>query len=206
MEVTMRSAAVALLAVAALSVSPAAVQDPAPSREQTKPFVQAGNIHLDLSVGHYVIQAGDSASIRVAFTTRRPRDLKEVWTDIQTNGSNATVRTRGFKNGTRVRIDVPRRSDLDMTLTAGDLTVRGIEGNKRLSMWAGDVTMEVGDVELYRRVDASVKAGEISPRPFGRSTGGLFRSFRWDGKGKYTIDATLFAGDLKLVPGDVKPR
>src|SRR5687768_8814945 len=104
MEVTMKSAAVVLLTVAAFSVSPAAVQDPATSREQTKPFVQAGTIHLDMSSGHYVIQGGDSASIRVAFTTRRARDVGEVWTDIQINGSNATVRTRGLKNGTRVRI------------------------------------------------------------------------------------------------------
>jgi hypothetical protein len=125
--------------------------------------------------------------------------------DLQVKGPNATVRTRGPGSGFRVN----RRSAAvgsDMTLTAGDLKVHGIEGNKRLSMWAGDVTMEVGDAELYRRVDATVKAGENSPRPFGRSTGGLFRSFRWDGKGKYTIDASLFAGDLKLVAGDVKPR
>jgi hypothetical protein len=202
----MKSAGFALLAVAALSASPSAVQDSATARERSKPFVQAGKIHLDLSAGDYVIQGSDGTNIRVAFTTRRERDVSQVWTDIQVNGSSATVRTRGLKNGTRVQIDVPRRSDLDMTLTAGDLTVRGIEGNKRLSMWAGDVTMEVGEAELYRRVDASVKAGEISPRPFGRSTGGLFRSFRWDGKGKYTIDAALFAGDLKLVAGDVKPR
>lgn len=202
----MKSTTLALLTVAALSVSPVAVQDSAPSREQTKPFVQAGSIHLDLSAGDYVIQAGEGSSIRVAITTRRARDVEAVWTDIQVHGSNATVRTRGLKNGTRVQIEVPRRSDLDMTLTAGDLTIRGVEGNKRLSMWAGDVTMEVGDAELYRRVDATVKAGEISPRPFGRSTGGLFRSFRWDGKGKYTIDASLLAGDLKLVAGDVKPR
>jgi hypothetical protein len=199
LEVIMKSAAFALLAVAMLSASPAAAQDSATSREQTKPFVRAGNIHLDLSAGDYVIKGTDGTNIRIAFTTRRQRDVAHVWTDIQVNGSNATVRTRGLKNGTRVQIDVPHRSDLDMTLTAGDLTVRGIEGNKRLSMWAGDVTMEVGDSEQYRRVDASVRAGEISARAFGRTTGGLFRSFRWDGKGKYTIDAMLFAGDLKIV-------
>lgn len=202
----MKSAAFALLAAAAFSVSPAAVQDAATSREHTQPFVQAGKIHLDLSAGHYVIQPSEDTTIRVAFTTRRPRDVAEIWADIKVNGSAATVRTRRLQNGTRIQIAVPRRSDLDMTLTAGDLTVRGIEGHTRLSMWAGDVTMEVGDVELYKRVDVTVKAGEISPRPFGRSTGGLFRSFRWDGKGKYTIDAALFAGDLKLVAGDVKPR
>lgn len=195
----MKSAAFALLAVTALSASPVAAQDPATSREQTKPFVRAGSIHLDLSAGDYVIKGTDGTNIRVAFTARRARDVRHVWTDIQINGSSATVRTRGLKNGTRVQIDVPQRADLDMTLTAGDLTVRGIEGNKRLSMWAGDVTMEVGDSEQYRRVDASVRAGEISARAFGRTTGGLFRSFRWDGRGKYTIDAMLFAGDLKIV-------
>jgi hypothetical protein len=195
----MKTAAFALLGIAAFSASPAAAQDSATSREQTKPFVRAGSIHLDLSAGDYVIKGTDGTNIRVAITARRPRDAAQAWTEIRVTGANATVRTRGLKNGTRVQIDVPGRSDLDMTLTAGDLVVRGVEGNKRLSMWAGDVTMEVGESDQYRRVDASVRAGEISARAFGRTTGGLFRSFRWDGKGQYTIDAMLFAGDLKIV-------
>jgi hypothetical protein len=180
-------------------MSPVAAQESARLPEVVKPFAPAGAIHLDLSAGDYTIKGTDEGSIRVAWTTRRDRDSSRVWADIQVRGTNATVRTRGAGNGVRVQIDVPRRSDLDITLTAGDLTIRGIEGNKRLSMWAGDVTMELGDAELYRRVDASVRAGEISAQPFGRSTGGLFRSVRWDGKGKYTINASLFAGDLKLV-------
>jgi hypothetical protein len=199
----MKSAAIALLAVAALVASPAArstaVQESLESRELSKPFSPAGRIHLDLSAGDYTIQGTDEPNIRVSWRTRSDRDAARVRMDVRVSGSNATVRTRGPHSGFRVQVDVPRRSDLDMTLTAGDLRVRRIEGNKRLSMWAGDVTIEVGETEMYRRVDATVKAGEISPRPFGRSTGGLFRSFRWDGKGKYTIDATLFAGDLKLV-------
>jgi hypothetical protein len=195
----MKSAALALCAAALLSTSPVAAQESAALPEVVKPFAPAGAIHLDLSAGDYTIKGTDEGSIRVAWTTRRDRDSSRVWADIQVRGTNATVRTRGAGNGVRVQIDVPRRSDLDITLTAGDLTVRGIEGNKRLSMWAGDVTMELGDAELYRRVDASVRAGEISAQPFGRSTGGLFRSVRWDGKGKYTINASLFAGDLKLV-------
>jgi len=199
----MKSAAVALLAVVALVASPAArstgVQESLESRDLSKPFSSGGSIYLDLSAGDYTIQGTDEPTIRLSWRTRGERDASRVRMDVRINGSNATVRTRGPGSGFRVQVDVPRRSHLDMTLTAGDLKIRRIEGNKRLSMWAGDVTIEVGEAEMYRRVDATVKAGEISPRPFGRSTGGLFRSFRWDGKGKYTIDAVLFAGDLKLV-------
>jgi hypothetical protein len=77
--------------------------------------------------------------------------------------------------------------------------VKGIEGDKRLDMWAGDVTIEVGDGQSYRQVDATVRAGEITATPFGRTTGGLFRSLHWNGGGKYTLHAKLAAGDLKLV-------
>jgi hypothetical protein len=118
---------------------------------------------------------------------------------VTISGAVATVRTTGPRNNFRVEIDVPQRVDLDVELSAGDLTVRGIEGNKTLSMWAGDVTIDVGDPGQYRRVDATVRAGEISASPFGRSTGGLFRSLHWKGPGNYILDARLTAGDLKLV-------
>ena len=195
----MRCAAVFVLGVVALVETLGAAAPQSPAGQVTKSFNAGGRILLDLSAGDYTIKGYPEPAIRVRWTTRQGRDEKKARADIQVDGGSATIRTRGPKNRFMVEIDVPDRADLDLTLTAGDIRIRGVEGNKRLSMWAGDVTIEVGDPALYRRVDATVRAGDLSARAFGRSTGGLFRSFRWDGKGKYTIDASLFAGDLKLV-------
>ena len=194
----MRFVAAAVGVVALVETLAAAVPQ-SPAGQVTKSFTAGGRIYLDLSAGDYSIKGYPEPAIRVRWTTRQGRDERKVRADVQVDGGSATIRTRGPKNRFLVEIDVPERTDLDLLVTAGDIRIRGVEGNKRLSMWAGDVTIEVGDPSLYRRVDATVRAGDLSARAFGRSTGGLFRSFRWDGKGKYTIDASLFAGDLKLV-------
>ena len=195
----MKCGVVLVVGVVALVETFAAAVPQAPTGQVTKSFTAGGRIYLDLSAGDYTIRGYPESAIRVRWTTRQGRDEKKARADIQIDGGSATVRTRGPRNRFLVEIDVPQRADLDLTLTAGDIRIRGVEGDKRLSMWAGDVTIEVGDPALYKRVDATVRAGDLSARAFGRSTGGLFRSFRWDGKGKYTIDAQLFAGDLKLV-------
>ena len=164
-----------------------------------RPFVRGGRIVMDLSAGAYTIRGGAADSIRVRWETRDPRDMSSVRTDIAVSGTNATIRTRGPKNNFRVDVDVPAVTDIQLDLSAGELLFRGVEGNKSVSMWAGEVTMEVGDAQMYRRVDLTVRAGEIQAIPFGGTRGGLLRSFRWDGNGKYTIIAKLFAGEVKLV-------
>lgn len=194
----MKSAVLAACAACLFTVAVAA-QDALDAPQLWRPFAAGGRIYLDLSAGDYTIKGSDEARIQLRWHTRRGRSDPRVRADVQMNGTQATLRVRGPKDRFRVQIDVPRRSNLDITLSAGDLDIRAIEGDKRLSMWAGDVTMEVGAVEQYRRVDASVRIGEVSGRAFGRSAGGLFPSVRWDGNGKYTIDANLVVGDLKLV-------
>ena len=162
-------------------------------------FGRGGRIVMDLSAGAYTIRGGAAESIRVRWDTRDPRDMSSVRTDVVVSGSDATIRTRGPKNNFRVDVDVPAIADIQLDLSAGELLFRGVEGNKTVSMWAGELTVEVGDPQQYRLVDLTVRAGEIQATPFGGSRGGLMRSFRWDGSGKYTIIAKLFAGEVKLV-------
>lgn len=194
----MKSALLALCAASLFAIALSA-QDAQDAPQLWRPFAAGGRVYLDLSAGDYTIRGTDEGRVQLRWHTRRGRNDPRVRADVQVTGTQATVRFRGPKDGLRVRIDVPRRSDLDMTLTAGDLDIGAIEGNKRLSMWAGDVTMEVGPVDQYRRVDASVRLGEVSGRAFGKSSEGFFSSVRWDGKGKYTLDVNLFVGEVKLV-------
>lgn len=193
-----------LIALGLLAVIPA-VPPPVPTQNATAPnsvertFKPGGRIALDLSAGGYIIRGTAEDKIRVRWRTENPADASRVQADVVASGTNASIRTRGPKKNFRVEIDLPSRADLEMDLSAGDLDVLGIEGNKSLSMWAGDVTIEVGEADRYKSVDASVRFGELTLRPFGANKGGILRSFHWTGKGKYTLSAKLFAGDLKFV-------
>ena len=192
------SGVVASAIVAALELA-ASAQEARRNDQVERPFARGGQIVMDLSAGGYTIRGGAVDSIRLRWSTRDPRDMSSVQAEVAVSGKNATVRTRGPKHNFRVDIDVPAVADLQLELSAGEVNLKGVEGNKSISMWAGEVTMEVGDAQLYRRVDLTVRAGEIDARPFGGSRGGLLRSYRWDGAGKYTIVARLFAGEVRLV-------
>ena len=176
-----------------------------PSGAQTKDanvleraFAAGGTVRLDLGAGEYRITGTTDDRVRVRWSTRNPEDARRVRVSADVSGKTATVRTGGPRNGFRVDIEIPARSDVDLDLSAGDVRLRGVEGSKDISMWAGEASIEVGDPARYRRVDASVRFGEIGAHPFNVNKGGIFRSFHWNGKGEYTLRARIFAGELQL--------
>lgn len=190
-----------MVAAAAASLVPAATlgaQTTSDSNRLAKPFVSAGRVYMSLSAGGYRIEGSADKEIRVRWQTGDPDETK-VRAKLEVKGRDATLRMDGPSNNFRVVIQVPERTDLVIRLSAGDLDVRRVEGSKDVDMWAGDVTIEVGEAARYRRVEASVRAGEITSSPFNVSKGGLFRSFEFDGKGPYDLRVKLMAGDLKLV-------
>jgi hypothetical protein len=165
----------------------------------TRPFGAGGTVNMKLSAGEYRIEGTPDDAIHVRWRTRSREELKRSKVAVIVEGSSATIQTRGPREHFQVMIEVPERTDLLVRLSAGDLQIRRIEGHKDVDVWAGDLTIAIGDPDTYRRIDASVRAGDLSVGPLGVNKGGLFRSVRADGKGKYDLLVKLFAGDLKLV-------
>lgn len=161
-------------------------------------FAPGGKVNLNLSAGDCELMRGADNRIRVVWSTRTDEQLADAKVRVNVRHDEATVRTSGPGNGFRVQIELPRRTDLYLRMTAGDLTISGIEGNKDVALRAGDLVIDVDDPAKYGQVNASLWAGDISARPFGFSTGGLFRSFSHRGKGPFELRARLWAGDLRL--------
>jgi len=183
------------LAAALLAVSGPTQSTGFPDRA----FTHGGSVRLNLAAAAYHLRGREDDRIQVRWSSSKPAMKDRLHADVEVKGARAVIWTIAPHNsGARFDIDLPSRCDLDVDLNAGDLEVRNIEGNKNVSMWAGDVTIDVGKAELYQRVEASVRFGDISAPPFNRSTGGIFRSLSWSGSGKYIVRAKLFAGDLKL--------
>jgi hypothetical protein len=72
----------------------------------------------------------------------------------------------------KVDIGVPTRADLYIRLTAGELSVDNVEGNKDVGLHAGEIDIDVVRPEDYHSVSASVWAGEVHASPFHLSEGG----------------------------------
>jgi hypothetical protein len=163
-----------------------------------RPFAQGGRLTMRLSAGEYLIENSPDEHIRLAWQTRDPQAARRVRAQVDVDGTSAQIQTDGPSNGFDVTIAVPSRSDLWIRLSAGDLTIRGIEGHKDVSAWAGELKIGVGAATNYRSVEASVLAGEIQAAPFHGSKGGVFRSFLWSGTGPYELRARLTAGEITL--------
>jgi hypothetical protein len=193
----MKAPALAVVAVTLLAASVSAFQSTTGIAVE-KPFAPGGTITMKLAAGDYTINGRSEDKIRVSWRVDHAEDAASVKAEADLHGTTALVATVGGKHGAHFTIDLPARSNIDLSLSAGDLEIRGIEGSKKVDSWAGDVSIEVGKPELYRDVEASVRAGDLTARPFNVSTGGLFRSFKWSGKGAYSLSVKLFAGDLTL--------
>jgi hypothetical protein len=194
----MKTVPLVLAGVGTLLVGTLAAQPSSDRQPVERTFAAGGRIRLQLAAAEYRIVGRSEPRIRIGWRVDRPEQAGSVHVETDVRGSTAVIRTSGPKNGLHFQIDLPERSDVDVNLSAGDLDVRGIEGNKTLSMWAGDVSIDVGRPDLYRDVSATVRFGDLTAHPFHVSKGGIFRSFRWKGQGKYSVRASLFAGDLTL--------
>jgi hypothetical protein len=106
--------------------------------------------------------------------------------------------SRTPNNNFSATIEVPRQSNLHVRLSAGQLDVEDVEGDKDIEIWAGQLDIEIPHPEAYGRRDASVLAGSVEASAFNISKGGLFRSFHEQGPGKYRLHAHVTTGEIDL--------
>lgn len=188
----------AVLRTAAFVLSGLALLGQTPGPRAQLAFAPGGQLTLDLEAGDYDLVPGTGDGIVVTWTTDGSGQPK-----VRLEGAGTQARlsvTRTPRQNFHVRVEVPSRCDLQLQLTAGDLKVGPIEGNKDLFTRAGDLKVAVPHPESYGRVRASVWAGDIHARAFGGERGGLFRRFEWQGKGAYTLRVATWAGDITLAP------
>jgi hypothetical protein len=195
----MRVAIATTILGAVLVALPSAKTSGRVSGSLERPFAQNGRIRMDLSAGDYNISGASGNRIRIEWSVRDEDQLAKVHARADVRGSDASLATDGPGNsGLRFDIQVPDRSDLYVRMTAGDIRIEDVRGNKDVELHAGDVRIDVGRAGDYHSVDGSVWAGDIHAEPFDVVKGGLFRSFDWSGKGPYRLHAKLKAGDLRL--------
>ena len=174
-------------------------QKDVPEAAVQQQFAGGGTIRLHLESGGYEIIPTDSGKIAVTYSARSAERLKNVKVAIKASQGRADVYVSNTPNNKfTATIEVPRESNLWVRLTAGDLNVGSVVGNKDLELRAGRLQVEIPRPQEYGHRDASVTTGSIEAGAFEVSTGGLFRSFHQQGPGKYRLHAHVMAGEIDL--------
>ncbi len=190
----MKTTISAAMFLAALSITPVSLVAQSSGSPAETDFVSGGKVAITLESGDYKILASSDNRIHVRWNEASRTRVK-----LTTNGNSAVVRVENTPNNNfHATIEVPALTDLRIRLTAGDMSVTGIKGDKDIEIHAGDLNLSVGNSSDWGDVDASVTAGDINASPFQASKGGLFRSFHWKGPGKYRLHVHLTAGDVNL--------
>lgn len=156
-------------------------------------------IALYLRSGDIRIVGSEDGKVSVDVSGRNKDKIEDLRYRLTSESGKSELHVSGGpRNDLHMEVHIPRNTELYTRVTAGDVTIENVIGSKDVELHAGDLTIDVGNPDDYSSVEASVTAGDISASPFHEDHGGLFRSFRKSGTGKYTLYAHVGAGDLTL--------
>lgn len=156
-------------------------------------------VALHIRAGDIRILGAEDGKLTVDISGKNKNNIDDLRYRLTSSGSNAELHVSGGpRNDLNIEVHIPRNSELYARISAGDVSIENVTGSKDVELHAGDLTISVGNPADYSRVEASVSAGDISAAPFGEEHGGLFRSFKKSGPGRFTLYAHVGAGDLTL--------
>lgn len=156
-------------------------------------FAPGGWARMELCSGGIDLIGRDENTLRVSYD----RATTDVKVRIKVVGDHADVKVEDCpRNNFRLRIELPKKTALQVRVFAGELQVRDVVGDKDLELHFGQMNIDMGNPDDYRRVSASVNSGEVNAPAFHISKGGLFRSFDQKGPGTYSVRAHVGAGEV----------
>jgi hypothetical protein len=164
----------------------------------------AGQLELRVRYGDVHILPTQDSQISITYTMHSQHSdfINKVEPRFEVKGSKATLAIKSPGNGSiDIDLKVPVQTDIYLRLSAGDVTIGPIEGNKDVETHAGDIEIDVPRTASYGPVDASTHAGDVAG-PFGSPHGWIGKSLKYKGEGPYRLHAHTFAGDITFHGSD----
>jgi len=182
----------------ALAEERGAIVEKGKDRFETE-FAAGGRLQLEVRSGDVRISGSDSNKISIHYEGRYAYDVGNVVVRCKKTGSSAELEISGGpRNQFEIWIEVPRETELQVRMPFGELNITRVRGGKDVELHAGQLTMEIGDPNDYAQIEASVMTGELDLRALGVDKGGLFRSYKKGGPGKYRLYAHVGSGEIDL--------
>ncbi len=154
-------------------------------------------LEIELGSGDYQIVASASDSIAVVYDDGNTEAARKVEVQIGSGHGQNHLKIVGPKSNFHAVIEVPRKTDLRVRMSAGELSIGDVEGNKDIEVIAGNLELNSLRPQDYARADFSVRIGDVYA-PLLKTRSGPLRSFKSAGPGKYRLHAHVGVGDMTL--------
>jgi hypothetical protein len=162
-----------------------------------------GSLWFRLRGGDVHITRGtDPRHIVLRYTPdpRKPEEEKKVQISSRVQGSGIRIEVKApVSLSIDAEIEVPSPLSLEVHMTGGDLTVEGVDGDKDLQLFAGDLKVDVGTLEKVRDAEVSVRIGDVEVPGVGEVHGWLGHTWKYRGNGQYRLYAHTSFGDARLI-------
>jgi hypothetical protein len=155
-------------------------------------------LEIELGSGDYQIMASASDSIAVVYDDSDADAVRKVKVQIDSGHGQNHLKIAGPKSNFHAVIEVPRKTDLRIRMSAGGLRIGDVEGNKDIEMLAGNLELNSLRPQDYGQADFSVRVGDVYAPLFKTEKSQLVRSFKTAGPGKYRLHAHVGVGDMTL--------
>jgi hypothetical protein len=167
------------------------------------PLRSRGTLTIESRPAGLEIVGTDRDTIHVSCTTDdvdRAEQVHVRFSAIVDDGkltiSGGTMRQSNLK----IRVEVPRRTNLSIHMGAGQVIVEDVTGDKVIALYAGQITISGLHGLDYRRIEASVDVGDVDAQAYGADKGGFFRTFTHKTSGgEYRLYAHVVTGQIELV-------
>ena len=155
-------------------------------------------LEIELGSGDYQIVASASDSIAIIYDDSNGDAVGKVKVQIDSGHGQNHVKIAGPKANFHAVIEVPRKTDLRIRMSAGGLSIGDVEGNKDIEVRTGNLELNSLRPQDYAQADFSVRVGDVYAPLFKTTKTKLQQAFSTAGPGKYRLHAHVGVGDMTL--------
>jgi hypothetical protein len=145
----------------------------------------------------------DQEMIHVSCRADDPNTASDIRIQLSGSADHANLTITGdhlTHNNLHLRVEVPRKMDLALQLSAGSVKVDDLVGNKDIELTAGQISISDAHDWNYKDVSASVSIGAVNAQVYGANRGGFFGVFhKTDANGEYRLHAHVMTGQIELL-------
>ncbi len=167
------------------------------------PLRSSATLTIDSRPAGMEIVGTDHETIHVSCTADYTESATGIRLRISGTANHAKLTITGayMKHGNlKIRVEVPRKTNLGVQMSAGEVKVDEVVGDKDIELHAGQISISSAREWNYRNVNASVDIGEVDARVYGMDKGGFFRVFRKENAdGEYRLHAHVTTGQIDLL-------
>jgi hypothetical protein len=205
MKILCAAAGLALLACNLAGFAEA--ETPCPQTLQA-PLRSRAVLTIDSRPAGLEIVGTDDAAIHVSCTSKDAEEAEQIRLRFSGNEDHGKLTITGgsHEGNFQVRIEVPRKTSLRVKMSAGQVKVEEIVGDKDIDLYAGQVSISSARLWDYRSVHVSVDIGDVNAQIYGADKGGFFRTFsKQSAGGEYSLHAHVMTGQIELVGAHAAP-